>query len=367
MDIIDFWEALKRQKYLLIVGFVALVIGVLSINYQVENLSFDTRVAPKYTGTVQMAVVPAGVTSLSDPAITANYEAPATFYAQLLQSPQAHAEIAAVQDMEFSDAINVGVRSRTGIMTVTVTATTPEGAQRAALGTFRWLEQELARTPVVAALPEEAADQGQIEVEGGVISTVFLAVDQSYAVDDTGLWLAVSTPADDGFRLPLADAPFSDRGYSLILDDTLVVTAAIEDQSGRLLAGLDLPLPPIDVSDGVALPVVLSIPRGGIIQSVGDLAIRDDSVAADWDFTSVIASRQQGTGQLSIMLLTDEPIPGETGLRRVPVMLGGALVGGTLLLLALVTTRDKIQQLQAARREETLSDADLERLRQPAG
>lgn len=363
MDIIDFWEALKRQKVFLIVGLLALVIGALSINYQVEDLSFDPRVQPKYTGTVQLAVVPAGVTSMSDPAITANYEAPATFYAQLLQSPQAHAEIAQAQNVEFSEPISVSVRSRTGIMTVTVTATTPGGAERAALGTFRWLEEELARQPLVAALPEEITEQRQIEVEGGVISGVSLAIDQSYALDESGLWIAVSSPVDDGFRLPLADAPFSDRSYSMILDDTQTITLRIEDQAGSLLAIADMPLPPIDTSEGVGLPIVLTVPRGGIVQTETDLAIRTDSVVADWDFTSVIAGRQNETTQLSIMRLTDDPVIGQTGLRRVPVMLGGALIGGTLVLLALATTRDRIQQLKLARRRETLTDEDLDRLR----
>lgn len=363
MDIIDFWEALKRQKWFLIVGTLALVIGIISMQYKVENLSFESRVEPKYTATVQMAVVPVGVTSLSDPAITSNYEGPANFYAQLLQSPQAAAEIAEEQGAVFSEAIGVSVLDNTGILTVTVTATTPDGAERAALGAFRWLEAELAREPVVAALPTEVIEDNPVDVEGGAVASVQLAVDPSYSLDELGVWLAVSTPVDDGFRLLLADAPASIRQYSMILDESQSVEVSIEDQGGSTLDTLDLRLPAVDTTDGVALPIVLDIPRGSVVVGGTGIEIRDDAVAATWDFTGVIAGQQQNT-QLSVMRLSDEAIIGVTGLRRVPVMLGGALVGGMLVLLALATTRDKIKQLNLEREQERLTEEDLRRLQE---
>ena len=361
MDIVEFLAALRRQRLFLGLGMVALIVLVVAANYRVEDLSFDSRIEPKYTASIQMAVVPDGVTSLADPAIAANYDGPASFYSQLLQTPQAAFDIQVAQDARFTEPISVAGVSRTGILNVTVTATTPAGAERAALGAFRWLEGKLADEPLVAALPE-LEDDG-LEVEANA-TAVLLDVDPAYAAIEDQLWLVIETPSGDGFSIPVAEAPLLSRPYSLLLEEPRRLTVSLEDSTGEVIGSGQYDLPALETGDRGLPPVALAVQPGAIGLPDAELgtgfSFSPARVEVGWDLTSIIGGEDEPRGptRLTVMLLNDVPIVSEIGLRRQPILLGGPIIGGALVLLVVATLFDRYRQV--TRRERTRAAAGPE-------
>jgi hypothetical protein len=359
MDIIDFVEALKRQKWFLIVGTLGLVLLVAAVNFQVENLSFDPRTQPKYTATIQMAVVPEGVTSLADPAVTGNFESAANFYATLLRSPQATFDIANDQGAIFTDPINVSVLQRTGIMSLTVTASDPNGAERAALGSFRWLEARLADRPVIAALPG-GTEQG--EVVDDDLANVVMSVDPLYAGIESDLFITVSSPRDPGFRLALGDAALSARAFPLLMPTNRQVTVGMETSDGTELGFTDIDLAEVGTAGQPLPPLVVTIDEGAVTLDEGsELTFVGNRVNAQWDLAAAAAATGEA-GQLSVMLLNDVPIVGETGLRRVPILVGAPIIAGILVLLATATVIDRYRQLKREHAEAAARQAEIDQL-----
>ncbi|MGF1667530.1 MAG: hypothetical protein ACFCVC_14820, partial [Acidimicrobiia bacterium] len=312
------------------------------------------------TATIQMAVVPEGVTSLADPAVTGNFESAANFYATLLRSPQATFDIATDQGAVFTDPINVSVLQRTGIMSLTVTASDPGGAERAALGSFRWLEARLADRPVIAALPGATEQAENVDDD---LANVVMSVDPLYAGIESDLFITVSSPRDPGFRLALGDAALSARAFPLLMPSDREVTVGMETSDGTELGFTDIDLAEVGTSGQALPPLIVTIDEGAVTLDEGsELTFVGNRVNAQWDLAAAAAATEGEAGQLSVMLLNDVPIVGETGLRRVPILVGAPIIAGILVLLATATVIDRYRQLKREHAEAAIRHHEIEQL-----
>lgn len=342
---IEFLQALRRQRTFLLLGFLLLIVAVVGMMFEIGENGIQSRISPKFEASLQMAVVPAGLDTLADTALASDLSGTAAVYAELLQSPEAAREIQDAQSVELVDELLAEVTGRTGVLTVTATATSEEGAAKAALGSFFWLEGRLAEPPVVAAIPPPTTTTILSPVAGprdSFLGEIRLNIDQAYASASQDLFLRISTQADAGFPVSLQDAAFGEQSYPVFLARSGLVTIVLELTDGSVLAEVRTEVPELRENAELVPPLLITIQRGAFPMTADDpIEVEPDRITAQWDLRDLLTQvRESASEQISVALLTSEPVVEETGTRRAPVLLAGALVAGTLVLLALATTLD---------------------------
>lgn len=353
MDIFDFLSALRRQRRTLTLGALVLIAAVFTMTFKFGDDGIESRIDPKFEAVLQMAVVPAEVETLADSEMSEDLSRTAVVYSQLLQSAEAAREIQDAQDVELTDELVVNVTSGTGIMEVLATATTQEGAARAALGSFFWLEGRLAKPLVLAAVP--AATTTTIasplaNSSGTFLSEIQLDVDASYASADRELFLGISTPTDTGFSLPLQDAAFAQQSFPVFLSNGDTVTITLQTTLGVPLAEVTAEIPELREDLELVPPLRISVQRGAFplivdVEGGESATVNQDRLEVKWDLGGLLeAARASAPERVSVVLLTEDPVVEETGTRRAPILIAGVLVAGGLVLLALITTMDAWQQ-----------------------
>ncbi|MDH3500041.1 MAG: hypothetical protein OEM97_07965 [Acidimicrobiia bacterium] len=345
MDMIEFLQALRRQRTFLLLGLLLLVVAIAAMMFRISESGIESRISPKFEATLQMAVVPAGLETLADTALATDYSGTAAVYAQLLQSPEAAREIQDAQGVELVDELVVEIPSRTGVMTVTATATSEEGAAKAALGSFFWLEGRLAQAPLIAAIPPPTTTTIPSPVanpRNSFLGEIRLNVDPSYANASQQLFLRVSTDADAGFPVSLQDSAFGEQSYPVFLSRANTVTINLELTDGTVLAEVRAEVPELRESAELVPPLQITLQRGAFpLEPTEPVEVIADRISAQWDLRDLLNDVRESTSeQISVVLLTAQPIVEETGTRRAPVLMAGALVAGSLVLLALATTVD---------------------------
>ena len=345
MDMIEFLQALRRQRTFLLLGLLVLIVAIAGMMFRIGESGIESRITPKFEATLQMAVVPAGLETLADTALATDFSGTAAVYAQLLQSPEAAREIQEAQGVQLVDELVVDIPGRTGVMTVTATATSEEGAAKAALGSFFWLEGRLADAPLVAAIPGPTTTTIPSPVANprdSFLGEIALNVDPSYANASQQLFLRVSTDADAGFPVSLQDAAFGEQTYPIFLSRNNEVTVVLEATDGTPLAEVTAQVPELRESAELVPPLQISIQRSAFPLTADEpIEIIADRISAQWDLSALLDEVRSSTSeQISVVLLTSDPVVEETGTRRAPVLMAGALVAGSLVLLALATTVD---------------------------
>ena len=345
MDMIEFLQALRRQRTFLLLGLLLLVVAIAAMMFRIGESGVESRISPKFEATLQMAVVPAGLETLADTALATDFSGTAAVYAQLLQSPEAAREIQEAQSVQLVDELAVDIPGRTGVMTVTATATSEEGAAKAALGSFFWLEGRLAEAPLVAAVPPPTTTTIPSPVANprdSFLGEVVLVVDPSYANASQQLFLRVSTDADAGFPVSLQDAAFGEQSRPVFLSRSNEVMIALELTDGTTLAEVRAEVPELRENAELLPPLLINLQRGAFpLTEDGPIEVVADRITAQWDLSGLLAEvRDSASEQISVVLLTNDPVVEETGTRRAPVLMAGALVAGSLVLLALATTID---------------------------
>ncbi len=358
MDAYEFMQALRRQKLWLAVGSGVLVLLMLLLLIKVEDGRLVGRITPKYEASVRIAVVPEGVRSLDDPGlIVSGLAGLAEVYGVMLQSPEAILEI---EERTSTNVLEMRVLtdSRSPIVEVYVNAGTPEGAVRAALGSFDWLSDRLAEptTPTAVSVTSTTTTTTSAPLAEAEVPVV-LDVEPVYPEVGLDTWLEINTFGGDGFAASLPRLVSGTTFGSLIRPGgsiEFVLGPETGEPYGTALA--IVPVFPSDFDAGYSLRIRL---RRGVITlpSADDPAIDGSRIQVEWVRTQVLPSDPppQPEQAASLLLLTREPVAEAQGALRAPILVTGGLTTGLLALLLIVVARDRVEQ---ARRQTLVRSLD---------
>jgi len=343
MNIFDLTQGIWRQRKLLLTGFILLVLGIILLVFEINSDGIRPRVTPKYVASGRMAVVPAELESLTDVTGGGNFSDVAGLYAELLQSPEASLQIQQEQDVTFVEPMEASVTPRTSFIGVTVTSDTPEGAKRGVLGAFDWLEGRLAQPPNLADISREDFDPNRIlDEDGKFLGQIRLSVDRQFVDPETTLVL--TNARGDESAVPLGDV-FGISVQTAFLMPGTPLTISVENVAGLLLSTATLPLPNLPEDPFTELPtLVLTLDTGAIVSDeIGGVRLDSARISASWDSTPTAGE----TRQLTLLLITEDPVAVLTGQRRTPIITLAAFGVGILVLLVLAITVDTWQQAYA--------------------
>ncbi|MGH8915184.1 MAG: hypothetical protein ACRDZM_11800 [Acidimicrobiia bacterium] len=382
MDIYEFTRALRRQRRLLLIGFIGLGIAVFALVFEVtrdsDGWSIENRIPPKYESAIEMVVVPEGLDSLASRGVSGGFAGPAQVYAQLLSTPEAARQIEEAQGIELLDTLAADTPSDTSFITVTATSDTPEGAVTGAMGAFRWLEGRLAEAPVMAQLPEP----DPAVVQEPFLGSLLVNMDRLYANADPGLTLVITNFQGDEVAVSVQAAAGGLEPQLAHVKPDGQITVSVEREVGVPLDTETIDVPPLLDTEVARPPLVLSIEWGGIdfeeVEPVEDAAELDEEELEEAEALALSEAGAQldasrisvrwdtpATGQeerISVMLITRELTVKETGERRTPVMSLALLGVGTLALLVLTTTVDTWQRAREERRAVGHEEAGMREL-----
>lgn len=373
MDIYEFSQALRRQRVLLVIGFLSLILGVFATIFEVTRVNgsfyFDSRITPKFESSVEMVVVPAGLESLASRSVAGGSNPAAQVYAQMLNTPEAARQVEETQGITLIDTFQASASD--GFIDVTAISETSEGAAAGALGAFRWLERRLAEPPVVAQLPEEEQLAGPEEFLG----TLLVEVDRLYVTADPALTLVIGNFQGDEVAFSLQDTAGDVEPQLTHLMPESSLTLSVERQVGVPLDTVAVNVPPLPDIEEAAPPLVLAVEWGAV--DFEEIEVDEEGIPVEPDpenppgaqiDPSRVSLRWDSTvaapdDRLSLLLITEDVTAMETGQRRTPVMVLGLLGVGALLLLVLATTIDswqmaKLEQRRLREREHAVSLED---------
>jgi len=368
MDIYEFSQVLWRRKWILLAGFVALlvVVGALALDF---SDGIKLRSDPKFEAQVQMAVVPEVFESLSQDLGGDSLSASANMFSSLLASPQAALEIQESEGVPVV-ALEVITSDRDRFFWVTALSTTPDGAVEAALGSFQWLEQRLRRPLLRTSVPTTSRPpKALLDDEGKFRSSVVLDLDHALATDTDGLWLVAQTDPNDEFAFRLADAADDTSAeYTSLLTPGEPISLVLEDAAGSPLDTTTVAVPslPSDEApeEGTSYRLIVSLDRGLVrgtvvdpeldgIRTIQDPEIDAQHVRLDWEPTteSVDQGGSDDPGEVSILLLSDDPVPVRIGGRKTPLLVIAVMTAGMVALIVSVVVVDSWIQERRRRSE----------------
>lgn len=363
MDIYEFTQALRRQRRLLLVGFVGLGLVVFALLFEVtrgaDGWSLESRIPPKYESSIEMVVVPEGLESLASKSVAGGFDGPAQVYSQMLETPEAARQIEEAQGIELLDTLVATTAPDTSFITVTATSDTREGAVAGAMGAFRWLEGRLAEPPVMAQLPEPEP----AAVQDAFLGSLLVNLDRLYATADPGLTLVVSNFQGDEVAVAVQAAAGGLEPQLATLKPESQLTVSVEREVGVPLDTATIDVPVLLETEGEPPPLVLSVEWGGIafeaVEPVAEGNELDEQELAEAEAALSQSGAQLDASRISLrwdtpaagpeqrislMLITEELTVSETGQRRTPVMSLAILGVGALALLVLATTVDTWQR-----------------------
>ena len=355
MDVYEFTQALRRQKRFLAIGSVLLACVVLFLTFEVSSGGLQPRIDPRYMATVKMVVAPAGADSLSD-APTDDAEGMAenaAFFTSLLLSPDATLQIekATETDIEAMTAFSEGPA-----LTVTTTASTPEGAKATALASFDWLGQRLSEPASMIDLTTSADAPSLLDEDGNLSSSLIIDASPAFVTDGDGLWLEVVADDAATTAVSLVDAGTEPSSpAAVVVRPGGELALRLEDVDNRELDAAQVAVPELPGPDNVPYVLTLRIDRGavaGVVAATEDHPLDVsgaelilDRVDVDWQPASALAAATgQNPSPVGLILATDDPIPLVTGARKGPIITMGALFGGLFALVAMALAIDSWKQ-----------------------
>lgn len=341
MNIYEFVEVLRRQKWLLAIGGGMLVLLVTAV---------WLSIAPKYTATARLVVAEAGITDLTDAGLaTSDYVRIAEIYGDLLSSTEAEEEIAATAGIEIED-LRVTTSDRTSLLELAVDSPTSEGAEAAALGGFAWLQERLRQAPEVVITPSDNADIPPVVVDpaGRLDVDVELEVESLYTDVDPRLWFEVDTLVGESFAIPLA---LLERGlsFSSTVDTNGSLAVKIGPETGRSLDEVQLSIPDLPENPSPGTGLALRVGRGAVLLTDDTARLNLSALSLSWENPTTASGDETRVG---VLLLNPDLKAVPVGQRRGPVISAAILMLGFACLLILATARDGWQ-----RRRERTSDA----------
>jgi hypothetical protein len=361
MDLFDFTEALRRRKWLLIVGTILIIGFVLYTGFDFSD-GISLRAKPRYESSIQIAVVPADLDSLADTLPNPGAMAgTAGLYANLLSTPEASAEIMDEAGVQLVERLTIGTTGRDGFIGVKATARDPEQAKRAALQSFTWLDERIADPLAIVRLVEtEEITPSILDDDGRFVSAIRVGASPAFAETATGIWVSVTT-AETPVTFSLADAAVNPTEQVTYLEPDSEMVIALEDIRGNPLDSMAIPVPALPEPDTVPYVLSLHFGRGSIFSTTPPASIETSEpgtvelltspelverhILVSWepvtpaggDLTDEAPIASNAVG---LLLLTEDPVALETGSRRGPVLILATLVGGFFALIAIAVTVD---------------------------
>ncbi len=354
MDIYDFTQALWRRKWLLLGGFALLISFVVAISVDFSD-GASLRSNVRYEATVQMAVVPDGFESLTQDLGANPLAGPARMFASLLSSPQAVLEIEEQQAVSIL-GLEVGASGRDRFFSATVLSDTPDGAVVAALGSFRWLEQRISEPILSTFVPTTTIPPSLLDAEGRFRTVVGFDLDHVLASDTEGLWLVASTEFGEDFAFRLTDAAEdTSLEYSSLVSPGAAMSLVLEDAVGKRLDAVVVALPPLPSEEASSYDLIVDIDRGFVRGEADSPQLDANRVRLNWDPVTAQAGQVDVNqlSEVSVLLLTDVPIPMSIGGRRTPLLIVAFMTAGTIALIVFAVAVDS--WIQERRRRENIS------------
>lgn len=359
MSIYDLSRALGRYKWTVLASFFVLFAIVGAMTFKLVDGKPTWRASAKYDSSVQIAVIPPGIDSLTTASVrSGEMSDAAVLYRGLLGTDEAALFIAEAAGYRLDEAVRATVDSDAALITASVYGPTPEKAQAAALSTFDYLEQKLQIPLRIADLPEPS--EPIIVLDGPFESTMIHTVDGTHSVLPTDLFLIVDSGLDDPTTLPIASRAGQSVGSRTTLSPVMALTLTLQNNDQGVLDVVRV-APPAPQSRVARVPELELELRSGAIVATGADPDDPDEEELPWELD---ASRITVTWQEPTSVLVDVPVPGQdvqialltpepgwlaVGGRRGPIVLVAALIVGTVLILSGVIVTDAWRREQERR------------------
>jgi hypothetical protein len=348
MSVYDLVRALGRYKWAVLTSFVVLFAVVAAMTFKLEDGKPTWRAAAKYDSSVQIAVIPPGIDSLTTASIRSGemYDA-AVLYRALLGTDEAALFIGKAAGYRLEEPVRATVDSDAALITAAVYGPTPEQSQAAALATFDYLEQKLQIPLDVADLPEPT--ETVVVLDGPFESTLVLTVDDSFSAVDSDLFLIIDSGMDNPTTLPVASTAGQTFGSRATLAPVMALTLTLQNDEQGVLDTVRVAPPAPEATVARAPELELRLLEGAIVETGADPDGEDppwelDSsrVSVSWrePDASIIDQAPIAGQDVQIALLTPEPGWLSVGGRRGPIALVAALIVGTVLILSAIIITD---------------------------
>ncbi len=368
LDVYEFTQALRRQRRLLIIGAVLLLVGTFLLTFKPSANGLEPRIGPRYETSVRMVVTDGGIDTLAK--ATSGGEAMAQtagFFQTLLMGPDAVRDIAAATGVGIHEfqATNAGA-----MMTVRTVADTPEGAVATAMGAYDWLTERLDEPLELIDVTPTTEAPSLLDEEGRIDAAVLLDVSPAFA-EDTDLWVTMAIDGAQFKSASLADAALEDVTVpSVNIRPGSELTLQLEDVTRNQLDSIALTIPELSGPDNAPHTLHLRLDRDAVIgiettagaegespeRDVSGAELVPERTALTWEVGEIAEAAPPAPASIGISLLTKDPIPLLTGARRGPVLALAALFGGAFALFALAIAVDSWKQAHRNRTANAYQD-----------
>lgn len=349
MNVYDFVQALRRQRRFILIGLFILVAGVVGFVFKLDN-GLAWRIGPRYEATVRVLVAPVGTTTMSATDFgPGDFRESAAVFAALMESSEA---ITAVQQENgFKiDEITTLVSEDAPAITLSVIMSTADQAVAAATGLVDWLEVRLQEPIRVFDTSTTTTSTTIVDISSSFGSFVSVTVAPSVVAEFGDLFFDINAGGSaQSFGLRALDS-----GDALELPMTLSPTMALlvsiqNPQADRLSAArMFVPAPP---SFGDRVPALLLTVGAGaiVVNEEGAVVLDATALSVEWVAGETITIVEAPLSRdLTVLVVTEDPVPVPVGQRRGPIILVAALVVGAILLISVAVSRDNWRQLKRA-------------------
>jgi hypothetical protein len=215
-----------------------------------------------------------------------------------------------------------------------------------------------------------------LDDDGKFLSSVVIDLDHALATDTDGLWLVAQTHPNDEFAFRLADAADDTSAeYTSLLTPGEPISLVLEDAAGSSLDSTTVEVPALPSDDtpdeGTSYRLIIGLDRGLVrgtvvdpdldgIRTIEDPELDSKYARLHWEPTA--ESAEQGgsddPGEVSILLLTDEPVPVRIGGRKTPLLIVAVMTAGMVALIVSIAVIDSWIQERKRRANADAEDDD---------
>ena len=364
MNIFEFSQALRRQRRLLWMGLVVVLVPVFLLSFTVSDGKPAFRIGPDYESTVQIAVAPADIESLAQADLSPDdLTLPTGLYAELIKSG-ALVDALELEGIHLEDDVDVQVAGDAPVISATFTAGTSSQARAASLAVFQWLEDRLSDQLVVADVRTTPTTVAVVDVSRPFDSRLNIVVATGLGSIPSDLFLLVDLGGGTEIAVPIARNAGSALEINTSLSPTLTVRLSLERGGTRRGQPIRVTPPEMPVFVDAVPALVMTIAESSVLQSEDGFGLSASGIALAWEQGEAFQSTGMGeTRDVSLVLLTPEPSVTPIGARRGPILFIAAVTVGMLLLLALVISVDTWQQEKRAHKEAVAGESDLEAIK----
>lgn len=342
MNVFEFGQALRRRSRFLLVAFVVLIIGTLLLTFTFKDGDLTWRLGSRWQATTLIAVLPVGVTSLAATDLgPGDLGEPAALYAELLQTAEVSDYILNEHGIRMVDAPIVFPSDGAPTVRFTVTTDSEEDAVTASLAAFDWLEEQLVTDVSLANIPVPVVETPPLELSGPFESSLVIRAAGNLADADPSLFLLIDTGLSPLIAVPVSRIAGEPWVIDTSLSTGMSVLLTLEQPSSEDTNFVRLTPPPAPTVVN-RLPVLnLDLGANAIANTEAGPILDRSAIGMTWTEGEPIAVEEEElTRNVTVALLTPEPVPSPVGQRRGPIISGAVLIVGSLLILSIALILD---------------------------